>query len=238
MQEAQNPTLEQGINLWYCLSKDWTLGTNSHPLLRQNSYASNAAKLNPLDIGTLMTDRRLSIYSEQYPFINILWDRFYLDKSFLMGRGGRFGIGDMETARDYTRKHSLKEAISDENIAQTTRYNVMLWSLRDLMDHIGLKVSVDTFFRAIDDIYHTRRGMIRFEDFCEELKSRTGGDVGSVFERWLNLCHNQYFKIEDLTSYFYPDPISGKFVTRSGWAELEGKVKNCGKEGGILSWSV
>lgn len=140
----------------------------------------------------------------------------------------------METARDYIREHSLKEAMLDENIAQTTRYNVMLWSLRDLVDHIGLKVSVDTFFRAIDDIYHTRRGMIRFEDFCEELKSRTGGDVGRVFERWLNVRHNQYFKIKDLTSYFYPDPISGKFVTGSGWAELEGKVKNCGKEGGFV----
>ncbi len=234
MQEAQNPTLEQGINLWYCLSKDWTPGSNSHPLLMQNSYASNAVKLNPSDISSLMTDRRLSIYSEQYPFINILWDRFYLDKSFLMGRGGKIGVGDMETARDYIREHSLKEAMLDENIAQTTRYNVMLWSLRDLVDHIGLKVSVDTFFRAIDDIYHTRRGMIRFEDFCEELKSRTGGDVGRVFERWLNVRHNQYFKIKDLTSYFYPDPISGKFVTGSGWAELEGKVKNCGKEGGFV----
>jgi len=50
MQEAQNPTLEQGINLWYCLSKDWTPGSNSHPLLMQNSYASNAVKLNPSDI--------------------------------------------------------------------------------------------------------------------------------------------------------------------------------------------
>lgn len=167
MQEAQNPTLEQGINLWYCLSKDWTPGSNSHPLLMQNSYASNAVKLNPSDISSLMTDRRLSIYSEQYPFINILWDRFYLDKSFLMGRGGNLESGDMETARDYIREHSLKEAMLDENIAQTTRYNVLLWSLRDLVDHIGLKVSVDTFFRAIDDIYHTRRGMIVLRIFVK-----------------------------------------------------------------------
>ncbi len=235
MQEAQNPTLEQCINLWLCLNADWIQKMNSHPLLRQNDYGSEIAKFNPLYIEPLLTDRRLSIYSAQYPFVNIMLERFYMEKEFFVKGNGRFGVGDMNTARDYTRNHSLNEAISDENISQTTRYNVVLWSLRDLMDHIGLKVSVDTFFHVIDDIYHTRQGMIRFEDFCEELKNRTGGDIESVFEKWLNVRHNQYFKIKDLISYRY---LNNRGYGPEGWVELEGKVKNCGKEGGFIVVNV
>ena len=180
---------------------------------------------------SLFASPRLSIYSERYPFVGFLIDKLYSDRNFLIGNGGEFVFrDDVKKINAYMREHNLEEALRDPEFPRNLLSGIVLLNVRDFVNYLGLKVSVDSLFKTLDETYHTRSGMISFGEFSRGLDERLGGDMEQVFEKWIGVYHNQYFKVTDFNRYFYPDDK----VYGSGWVEMEGKVMNCGKEGGFV----
>lgn len=180
---------------------------------------------------SLFASPRLSIYSERYPFVGFLIDKLYSDRNFLIGNGGELVFrDDVKKINAYMREHNLEEALRDPEFPRNLLSGMVLLNVRDFVNYLGLKVSVDSLFKTLDETYHTRSGMISFGEFSRGLDERLGGDMEQVFEKWIGVYHDQYFKVTDFNRYFYPDDK----VYGSGWVEIEGKVMNCGKEGGFV----
>ena len=161
----------------------------------------------------------------------MLIDKLYSERKFILGHVGMYvPPEDARKINAYAREHSLEEAFLERGFPRVLLAGMMLSNVRDLVNYLGLEVSVDSLFRALDDIYHTRSGVIHFDELSRVLGERVGGDLERVFEKWIGVRHDQYFKVADMNSYFYPDDK----VYGPGWIEIEAKVMNCGKEGGFV----
>lgn len=202
----------------------------SHPILRWD-FDREGTGFNLWNIHLLFASPRLSVYSEKYPYVDVLIDKLYSEREFILGHGGMYvPPEDAKKINAYMRDHSLEEAFREQGYPRVLLAGMMLSNVRDFVNYLGLEVSVDSLFRALDDIYHTRSGVIRFDELARVLNGRVGGDLERVFEKWIGVRHNQYFKVADMNSYFYPDDK----VYGPGWIEIEAKVMNCGKEGGFV----
>lgn len=180
---------------------------------------------------SLFASPRLSVYSGKYPFVGFLIDKLYSDRKFLTGHGGEYVFAeDVKKINAYMREHNLEEAFRDSRLPGNLLSGMILLNVRDFVNYMGLEVSVDSLFKTLDDIYHTRSGVISFEEFSRVLGERVGGDMEQVFEKWIGVRHDQYFSVVDLNYYFYPDDKE----YGPGWVEMEGKVMNRGKEGGFI----
>ena len=202
----------------------------SHPIL-QLGFDRERTGFNLWNIHTLFASPRLSVYSEKYPYVGVLIDKLYSERKFILGHVGMYvPPEDARKINAYAREHSLEEAFLERGFPRVLLAGMMLSNVRDLVNYLGLEVSVDSLFRALDDIYHTRSGVIHFHELSRVLGERVGGDLERVFEKWIGVRHDQYFKVADMNSYFYPDDK----VYGPGWIEIEAKVMNCGKEGGFV----
>ena len=202
----------------------------SHPIL-QWDFDQERKGFNLWNIHSLFASPRLSVYSEKYPYVDVLIDKLYSERKFILGHGGMYVLPeDTQKINAYLRDHSLEEAFRERGFSRVLLAGMMLSNVRNFVNYLGLEVSVDSLFRALDDIYHTRSGVIRFDELSRVLGERVGGDLEQVFEKWIGVRHNQYFKVADMNSYFYPDDKA----YGPGWMEIEAKIMNCGSEGGFV----
>lgn len=217
-------------SLFLYLESGFYTSPNSHPLL---AWKEGSGEQSPSSwcAWSLWSDSPLAIYSTRYPFAGLLFEKLYADKEFIVKGTGQISFSqDPEGIHAYTRKHSLDEALCDPTIPPLVRHDVVQFSVRELVNYLGMQVSIDSFFVALNDIYHAREGMISFEEFSREINNRTGSDIEAIFERWLHVRHDQYFQVIDFNLYSYPD----KGSQGPKWAEVEGKVMNRGREGGFV----
>ena len=212
----------------------WSVCFNSHPF-RAWKETWGKRGYNLWNAKSLFSDPRLYVYSGKYPFFDLLLEKLYSEKNFLIGNGGELMPDEeMSRIRAYTREHSLEEALQDREIPLSTLYGIVLSNVRELVNHLCSGISVDSLCAVFDDIYYSRRGMIGFEEFSRELKDRGVEDIEKMFDRWIHTTRDQYFKVKDFNRYFYRDEDQWL----AGWMEIEGKVMNCGKEGGFVYMDI
>lgn len=216
------------------MNSTWAACFNSHPFYAWKETWGKR-EYNLWNAKSLFSDPRLYVYSDKYPFFDLLLEKLYSEKNFLIGNGGELVSDDeMSRIRPYMREYGLKEALQDREIPLNMLYGIVLLNVREFANHLCPEISVDSLYTVFDNIYHSCQGMIGFEEFSRELENRGGENIEKIFDRWINVTHDQYFRVKDFNRYFYRD--EGQWLT--GWVEIEGKVMNCGRKGGFVYMDI
>ena len=205
----------------------------SHPLLKWRKKTGKW-KYTLWNAMAMFYDTRSNVYSAKYPFADFLFRTLYSDKShFVSGRLAKpfiynFSGRDEKQLQAYIRYHCLENALQDREVAPNILYHTVRENLFELTNYLGPKISLDSLFMRLEEVYHKQQGIISLEQLAKELKIE--GNIRDVFDKWLRSGHNQYFAVRDLTRNFYP----GDEDHPNGWVEIKGKVMNRGKEGGFV----
>lgn len=224
-------------------SRDYLVSKYTHPLLGlgNNEYFR---RINPYNVYALLDEPDLWIKSEEFPFVGFLFNQICLKKKDF-SRMSYFFISAhdklYQSISTSLANHSLFELMQDVQIKRDVLHGIFQRKSKELLDRLLSYTKLDTFYTALTDVYRSRHGIISMDLFARLMDERLGMELewDTILRDWLHTDHGQYFVTKDLYEYYYPANKMSDEVPhiqgKTGWVEVQGQVKNCGKTGGVVT---